>query len=81
MARAATLPPLSPMRTVRSSLPDREVTAKAEGCGCGPETAPAEVAAPFPPIRRPATRADVADFLVDQLRDRRFSRAMPVVSG
>lgn len=33
------------------------------------------------PIAMSSTRADIADFLVDQLTDRRFSRAMPVVSG
>lgn len=33
------------------------------------------------PIAMSSTRADIADFLVDQLADRRFSRAMPVLSG
>jgi hypothetical protein len=38
------------MRTVRSSLEERDVTAKAVGWGCAPTMAPEAVAAPLPPV-------------------------------
>jgi hypothetical protein len=55
MSTAATLPPASPMRTVRWSEPERDVTAKEEGIGRPPPSAPAAFAAPLPPVSAPAS--------------------------
>ena len=48
------------MRTVRWSFDEREVTAKEDGKGCSPATAPAAVAAPLPPVSNPASPVSFA---------------------